>query len=213
MELTHIDFKELMNRWADVMMRNKDYLINLDSFVGDADLGLTMSEGFSAAYNAIKDKEETDIGKLAYYAGKAMSQAVPSSMGTLMAQGFMTAGKTLRDREVLDEMGVYDFFNAYFSGVQSLGRAKVGEKTFLDGLVGSLEVLKEGAERKIPMNESAPKIIEIAEKDLEKTTNMLAKHGRMAARGESARKLVDPGAAVAKLLMVSFAEFVLELEG
>ena len=41
---------------------------------------------------------------------------------------------------------------------------------------------------------------------------MIAKHGRAAARGEASRKLIDPGAAVAKLMLTSFAEFVLENE-
>ena len=34
----------------DIMAENREYLINLDSVVGDGDLGLTMSDGFLAAY-------------------------------------------------------------------------------------------------------------------------------------------------------------------
>ena len=32
------DLKELFNTWANVMGQNKDYLIELDSHVGDSDL-------------------------------------------------------------------------------------------------------------------------------------------------------------------------------
>ena len=41
----------------------------------------------------------------------------------------------------------------------------------------------------------------------ENTRGMLAKHGRMAIRGEASRELLDPGAAVAALLMKGYAEF------
>jgi len=210
MIITHLEFKQLLNAWAEVMLQHKDYLIDLDSIVGDADLGLTMSEGFAASFHAVEDLDETDIGKLSYFAGKAMSRAVPSSMGTLMSQGFMSAGKALRGTDKLDEQGIAEFFEAYFDGVKNLGHAELGEKTFLDGMIGSLEILKEGAETGRSLKESAPLIIAAAENDLEKTTTMIAKHGRAAARGEASRKLVDPGAAVAKLMLTSFAEFVLE---
>ncbi len=193
------------------MMQNKEYLIDLDSIVGDADLGLTMSEGFLAAYNAVENSEEADIGKLSYFAGKAMSTAVPSTMGTLMAQGFMQAGKALRGKEALDEVGAAAFFEAFFNGVQKLGGAQIGEKTFLDGMDGSLAVLKKGAENGISLNESAPLIISAAEKDLQNTTSLVAKHGRAALRGEASRTLIDPGAAVAKLMLCTFADFILAL--
>ena len=41
----------------------------------------------------------------------------------------------------------------------------------------------------------------------EGTKGMLAKHGRMAIRGEASRELLDPGAAVAALLMKGYAEY------
>ena len=210
MVITHKEFKYLSKSWAKVMLQNKEYLIKLDSVVGDADLGLTMSEGFQAASDAIEDIDETDIGKLSYYAGKAMARAVPSSMGTLMAQGFMAAGKELRGIETLAEQGTARYFEAYFNGVKTLGKAEIGEKTFLDGMIGSLRTLQEGAEKGRSLYESAPLIIKTAESDLEKTTNMIARHGRAAARGEASRKLVDPGAAVAKLMMTTFAEFIVK---
>lgn len=48
------DFRALTECWARVMEENRDRLIELDSVVGDSDLGLTMSDGFRAAANAVK---------------------------------------------------------------------------------------------------------------------------------------------------------------
>ena len=93
------DFCALMERWAVVMADHRDWLIQLDSVVGDSDLGLTMSDGFRAAADAVNKAPAADVGKTAYMAGKAMASAVPSTMGTLMASGLMNAGKMLKGVE------------------------------------------------------------------------------------------------------------------
>ena len=46
------DLRALLARWAGVMADKRDWLIELDSVVGDSDLGLTMSDGFRAAASA-----------------------------------------------------------------------------------------------------------------------------------------------------------------
>ena len=46
------NLKGLLSAWAALMTEKKDWLIELDSVVGDSDLGLTMSDGFAAASGA-----------------------------------------------------------------------------------------------------------------------------------------------------------------
>ena len=130
---TTSDLKKLLQIWAETMSANADYLIKLDGVVGDSDLGLTMADGFKAASEAAQASEETDFGKTAYNAGKAMSNAVPSTMGTLMASGLMAIGKAFKGAESIDDANLPDFFQAYFDGVRSRGKAEIGDKTFLDG--------------------------------------------------------------------------------
>jgi dihydroxyacetone kinase-like protein len=195
-----------MTRWAELMEANRDELIALDGVVGDSDLGLTMSAGFDAASRAVQDGDETDIGKLLYAAGKAMAAAVPSTMGTLMASGLMNAGKVLKGREALDTGGWAELFAAYLDGVQSRGKAQVGEKTFLDGLWPAVDTLKIQAAQGAAIQAAAREAAAAAEQGYQQTRGMLAKHGRMAIRGEDSRKYLDPGAAVAALLMQGFAQ-------
>ena len=190
------ELKGQLAAWAALMNEKKEWLIELDSVVGDSDLGLTMSDGFAAAAEAASASDATDVGKLAYQAGKAMATAVPSTMGTLMASGLMNAGKQLKGQE---EAADADFYEAWYDGVQNRGKAQPGEKTFLDGMLPAVQALKAG---KTP-EETA----EIAWSAFEGTKGMLAKHGRMAIRGEASRELLDPGAAVAALLMKGYAEY------
>ncbi|MGE5614183.1 MAG: dihydroxyacetone kinase family protein [Bacillota bacterium] len=186
------------------MLSNKDYLISLDSVVGDGDLGLTMSDGFNAAYEAVTDGMETDCGKLLYLAGKAMATKVPSTMGTLMASGLMKAGKELKGKTNLEPDDFITLFQAYEDGVAERGKAKIGEKTFLDGFHPGVAALRENVEAGSSLIDAAEKAALAAKEGFENATSLLALHGRAATRGEESRKLKDPGAYVAVLIMEAF---------
>ncbi len=196
----------LLKKISEIMAEHKDYLIDLDSVVGDGDLGLTMSDGFAAAYEAVHGTGETDSGKVLYNAGKAMSIAVPSTMGTLMASGLMQAGKRLRGNTQPGLAEFVELFDGYAEGVMGLGKAKVGDKTFLDGMVPAVEALKAASAAGKSLKEAADDAKAAAEKGFENTTTMIAVHGRAATRGEASRSLKDPGAAVAMLIMDAFAQ-------
>lgn len=206
--MDRIYITRLLKEIQDIMCSNRDYLIKLDSVVGDGDLGLTMSDGFVAAYKAVVDSEEPDAGKLLYSAGKAMSTAVPSTMGTLMASGLMQAGKVLKGKTQLEPSDIVDLFQAYLEGVENRGKAKVGDKTFLDGLDPAVKAMRVALDSGNSLTEAATRAREAAEEGFKNTTTMIAVHGRAATRGEASRTLEDPGAAVAMLIMSAFEKSI-----
>jgi len=187
--------KKFISETADMMEDNKTYLIELDSVVGDGDLGLTMSDGFKAASKAIENLPEKDCGKLLYAAGKAMAAAVPSTMGTLMANGMMSAGKAVKGHLELDESGTYDILNGWLLGVEKLGKAKRGEKTFIDGLAPVVDLLEKDN------HATGREMTEAAQAGAKSTVGMPAVHGRAAIRGAASKELTDPGAVVAALIV------------
>ena len=201
------DLRALLARWAGIMADKRDWLIELDSVVGDSDLGLTMSDGFRAASEAANACELTDVGKLCYQAGKAMATAVPSTMGTLMASGLMNAGKVLKGMEQLTPAQEAQLFEAYLEGVKNRGKAELGDKPFLDGLAPAVQALAQAAQAGPIGAKEAQAAADAAWQAFENTRGMLAKHGRMAIRGEASRELLDPGAAVAALLLKGYAQF------
>lgn len=201
-------FIKYLDELRKIMRENREYLIDLDRVVGDGDLGLTMSDGFFAAYQEVKDSPETDVGKLLYAAGKAISTAVPSTMGTLMASGLMQTGRVLKGKTEIEKEDVATFFMAYEEGVVNRGKARVGEKTFLDGFDPAVGVLKASFAAGDDLLTAADKAVRAAEEGLENTTAMIAVHGRAATRGEASRSLKDPGAAVALLMMQAFRKTV-----
>lgn len=202
------DIKDYFSRLAETMQANKERLIEMDSIFGDGDLGLTMSKGFSTANMALQASEEADLGKLLFLAGKTMASSVPSTMGTLIANGWMQAGKTLKGKTEVDGADVYQLFDAFYRGIADLGGAKPGEKTILDGLTGSLAFLQGKPFELLSHREVAEKLRLVTDKDVAATADMLAKHGRAAIRGEASRGIIDPGAQVGRLIMDCFAELL-----
>ena len=201
-------FIEYFKQLSLIMNQNKEFLIDLDSIVGDGDLGLTMSDGFNAAYNSIQNTTGTDLGKLFYTAGKSMSIAVPSTMGTLMASGLMNIGKSFKGIQTVSSLDIPFLFESYLYGVMNRGKAQIGEKTFLDGLYPAVEKMKEQIAKTTDLLIIANEAVAAAKLGFENTTNMLAIHGRAAIRGEESRTFQDPGAAVAYLMICAFKRTV-----
>lgn len=202
------EIKNFFAKMAETMQANKDRLIEMDSVFGDGDLGLTMSKGFQAANAVLQASEEQDLGKLLYMAGKTMASSAPSTMGTLIANGWMQAGKTLKGKTEVDGTGIFQIFEAFYRGIADLGGAKPGEKTILDGLTGSLAFLKETPFEMHGIREVAVELRRLADKDVCATADMLARHGRAAIRGEASRGIIDPGAEVGRLIMDCFADLI-----
>ena len=154
---------------------SKDLLVELDGKMGDGDLGLTMAKAFSAAYDGLRDTEEADLGKILMKAGMSMAQNAPSTMGTLMATGFMRGGKALSGKERIILPDLADFFQAFANGIMERGKARPGEKTVVD-------VLKPAADRLSELKDSdfataMRETLAAAESGLEATKDMIAQHG------------------------------------
>lgn len=204
---------DILRGWAETMSLNRDRLIELDYVMGDGDLGLTMSDGFKAAYETAEASPGEDLGKLFYAAGKSMASAVPSTMGTLMAAGLMQVGKRYKERTGLDLRELGGVMEAFMQGVMARGGAKAGEKTFVDGIYPAVGAFRDALEKGKSPSEAIELAAAAAREGAEHTRTLVAKHGRAAARGEQSRTLLDPGAYVAFLLVSSLCETIQKLAG
>lgn len=115
-----------------LMEENQDVLIAIDSAMGDGDLGLTMTKAFRTADEQMTASEESDIGRFFAQAGMIMAKAAPSTMGTLVATGFMRGGKAVRDTSVMSPADLALFFRAFSDGIMERGKTQPGNKTIVD---------------------------------------------------------------------------------
>jgi phosphoenolpyruvate---glycerone phosphotransferase subunit DhaL len=207
--LTATDLKAILNRIAGIMTAKKEELIRLDGAVGDGDLGLTMEKAFAAAREEAARLEETDLGKFALKIGSAIARAAPSTMGTLVATGFMSGGKAVSGRQALGLAEIAAFFEGFTSGIMQRGKSKPGEKTLLDVLQPASEALKQAAGEGVSLDEGFRRCRRAAAAGLEASRDMVAQHGRVAYYGEQSRGKDDPGAVAASYILSGFCEHLL----
>ncbi|NDR58626.1 dihydroxyacetone kinase family protein [Aliiruegeria sabulilitoris] len=204
----------LFERFAARFEAERDALIALDGKVGDSDLGLTMSKAFVAARDKVLGEfADADIGTQMKQAGGAISKAAPSTMGTLMATGFLRGGKALAEAEALDVAGLAAFWRAYADGVAQRGKAQLGDKTVLDVLDPIARAFEAQAEAGAELEVASDFAAKAAADALEATKDLVAQHGKAAAFQEKSRGLQDAGGTVACMLAEELNAFVQAAKG
>lgn len=189
-----------LGRLAAELQARREELIALDGLVGDSDLGLTMSKGFAAAAAAVAGSEKP-LGKVFLDAGMALARAAPSTMGTLLATGFLRGGKALEGAQAMGTAEARAFWEAFLGGILERGKARPGDKTVVDALWPAVESLKASQAGGLPLAEALSAAAEAAGRGVEDTRAMVAQHGKAACFGEKTRGLQDAGATVGALLL------------
>jgi len=208
-EMNGGDIRDILAELKSTMRQNKDLLTELDSRMGDGDLGLTMEKAFTEAPKSLTELEdETDIGKILIKLGMGMARAAPSTMGTLFATGFMRGGKAVLGKDAIGLNEFADMFEAFVEGIMERGKSKPGEKTVLDALQPAADALRQAAKVDRTLCDAFKSAYQASADGVERTKSLIAKHGRQAYYGEKSLGQVDPGATVGMLFVKSFYEYM-----
>lgn len=210
MEFTAKDFRDYFKIIVDMIEEQKDYLCELDRKLGDGDHGVTMSIGWQAIDKKLDNElaDEEDCAKLNIAVGKTFLSAVGSSVGPLYATGFMRGAKVIKNKPVLQDSDLKDFWVAFGNGVQERGQAEVGDKTMIDTLVPFVDELEKSFSESQNFLDAFNKAVIAGEKGMEYTKDIVSKRGRSSRLGERSVGAQDPGATSAYLILSTFLEFV-----
>lgn len=200
------DVAALFARFAEVFAEQKEALIALDGKIGDSDLGLTMSKGFKAAAEAVAGMEMPTPEAQTKTAGAAIARTAPSTMGTLMATGFLRGSAAVAGKKALGTEDIAAFWTAFRDGVAQRGRAQVGDKTVLDVLHPIAETMQARAQEGSTLETALTAASDAADQALEATKDLVAQHGKAAAFQEKTRGIQDAGGTVAVILIRTMAE-------
>lgn len=199
------DLQGIIARVRGIMEEQRDYLIKIDGEMGDGDLGITMTKAFTAADEFLASQDEGDLGKSLMQMGMQMNKAAPSTMGTLLATGFMRAGKALGGKSEVTVADLAEAFDAFVNGLMERGKSKPGDKTIIDVLEPAAEALKGAGDAGFADAFSAA--YDAAADGLEKTKEMKAQHGRPAYYQEKTLGKPDPGGTAGLFMMQGFKEY------
>jgi dihydroxyacetone kinase-like protein len=126
--MTTIDATRLTKMFtaiANAIAADKERLCVLDGAVGDADHGIAMELGFSAARDAVTalDPAATEPTALLNIAAKSFLNAVGASSGPLYATAFMRGAAAVKGKPTLDEADMVAAFQAMVKGIEDRGKA------------------------------------------------------------------------------------------
>ena len=201
------DIKIIFSIIEKNMQENKELLFQLDSALGDGDLGVSMSNGFSKVAEELNNYNEKKIGKIFIKAGFVLAETIPSTMGTLLADAFIKAGQAIQEKTEINLEDLFLFFSEFLKRIIATGKADYGEKTMIDSLYPATKSLEASLKSNLNYRESFKAAYNEAKKGSQATKEMVALHGRAKWFKEKSIGKEDPGAVASMIFIKSFYEY------
>jgi len=188
--VTGAELRVLLDRALELLAKNEGELRDLDSAIGDGDLGITVSRGAAAARKSIAALAANSMpSEVIRTLATTIASANPSSFSALVATGLLAASRSVAGRESLTAHDVVTMAQQAIPAIAKRGKAEIGDKTMLDALVPSVAALEATAS-----DEALEAMIAAARKGIEDTTATVSRKGRAAWLGERTIGHPDPGA-------------------
>jgi dihydroxyacetone kinase-like protein len=198
-----------VQRWLDEaaaqIHRNRDFLTQLDAAIGDADHGVNMDRGFSAARDGLVVGVRTTPGALLEQAGATLVLRVGGAAGPLFGTALRRAADALGEAEILDGETLLRALRAGLDGIQRLGAAVEGDKTIVDAYAPAMLAFERGLRGGRDVSSAAVKAAAAADAGARATVPMQARKGRASYLGPRSIGHQDPGATSTALLFAALA--------
>ena len=201
MPVTRDEVVVWIKAYNEVIVKNKDYLTDLDSAIGDADHGINMYRGFQAVLTKLPAVEDKDIGTILKTVGMTLLSTVGGAAGPLYSTVFIQAGNKLKEKMELSLSDWAVALEAATNGVVNLGKAELNDKTMIDALTPAVQALNDAVKQGLSMNEALEESAKAAEVGMKATIPLVARKGRASYLGERSAGHQDPGATSSFLLL------------
>jgi dihydroxyacetone kinase-like protein len=195
----------MLKETASELQAHAEELRQLDSVIGDGDLGVTVNLFSKAISEYMASVSETDVGRFLAQCGLYLNRANPSTFGTVLALAFMGAGKKVTGKKTIGISDLVLIGEGAVEKIQERGKARVGDKTVLDSLVPAVETLKKELESDAHPKSAITAAVKAGEYGMKATVNMRADVGRAKMFQDRSIGIQDGGATAMYYLMESFA--------
>jgi len=200
---------DAVRRWvrasADQLAANRDFLTQLDAAIGDADHGVNMDRGFSAAVVDLEATPGSTAGEMLERVGTTLVYRVGGAAGPLFGSMYRAVGATMGSVEWVDGERLLEALRAGLEAVQSLGAAVVGDKTLVDAYEPALSALERELHAGGTLATATRRAAEAAREGVRSTIPLQARKGRASYLGARSVGHQDPGATSTGLLFSALA--------
>ena len=202
------DIKKILLKLADVFNKEKDFLNELDSKIGDGDHGLSMYRGFNAIVQYLEKYPDLSISDILTKCGMQFNEATGSTIGILIFSAMQSAGLAVKDSVIINLKNLKIMLQASIEAIKKRGKASKGQKTILDSLIPSLEYLEKN-------NNTTDDIyvikgmIQKAFEGAESTKELKSQIGRAKWFKNRSIGVIDPGAYTGHLIIKTIGEYMI----
>jgi phosphoenolpyruvate---glycerone phosphotransferase subunit DhaL len=204
--MTNEDILHWLERTADVLHDNRQYLTDLDSAIGDADHGINMERGFSAVRVKFPSMVSMDIATQLKTVGSTLVSTVGGASGPLYGTAYLRAAGTATGKQELSSTDVVAMLEAFLGGIVARGKAQTGEKTMVDALTPAISAARQSLDQGATLAQITNRAAEAAEEGMKATIPLLATKGRASYLGERSIGHQDPGSTSSWLILRCLAE-------
>lgn len=190
---------------AERIIENRAYLSEIDGKIGDGDHGVNMAKGFGMAAERLKGKNASLAVSLDTL-GTVLMTEIGGSMGPLYGVMFTEFTETIEGVEKIDAAAYSKMLHAGLAGIQSIGSAKVGDKTLLDTFVPAVEAFDAATKNGKSFGEALEALVAAAETGRDSTINLVAKIGRASRLGERSLGVLDAGATSCAIILKELSD-------
>lgn len=172
-----------------------DELTEIDSKLGDGDMGISMEKA-AEAVKSVVEAAPADIAlkDLFIQSGSALNKAAPSTMGTLLSGALLALAKAVNNKSVLNEEDLVMMPTIMAQAISQRGKAQAGDKTVLDALVPYADTLRREYSASADLACALKKAYAKAVEGMESTKGIKAQKGRASWLGERNMEYPDAGA-------------------
>lgn len=189
---------------ADRIIENRAYLSEIDGKIGDGDHGVNMAKGFGMAAERLKGQDMPLAGAFDTL-GTILMTEIGGSMGPLYGVMFTEFAETIEGKEAIDAALFSKMLRTGLAGIQSIGSAKVGDKTLIDAFVPACDAFDAATASGQSFAEALSAMAEAAEKGRDSTIDLVAQIGRASRLGERSLGILDAGATSCALILKEIA--------
>ena len=182
----------------------------LDQEIGDGDHIFNVQRGIKLVIELEPTIKELPISKALNQIAMKVLSGIGGSSGALFGTLFMTMAKGENIDEGVDYKKAIEIFAQGVEAVKQRGKADVGEKTMMDVLIPVANCLQDGVQNNKDINEILSEAIQVAEKGMQSTKDLLATKGRASFLGERAKGHIDPGARSSQLMIKTVCESLIQ---
>ncbi len=190
---------------AEQIIENRAYLSEIDGKIGDGDHGVNMAKGFGMTAERLKGKDAS-LAQSLDTLGTVLMTEIGGSMGPLYGVMFTEFAETIEGAEKIDAPAYSRMLHAGLAGIQSIGSAKVGDKTLIDTLVPAVEAFDKATAGGQSFGDALQALVAAAEAGRDSTINLVAKIGRASRLGERSLGVLDAGATSCAIILKTLSD-------